>query len=58
MLVFNVFLYFIPNALLEMNQIWIVSSICIDKSTLKISVLCVLWFARKLAHRQTDTAIT
>ena len=53
-----VFFKFNPDALSEMNQIWIVSSICIDGATLKIFVMCVSWFARKLAHRQTDTAIT
>ena len=37
-----------------MNQIWIVSSICIDRATLEILFPCVSWFARKLAHRQTD----
>ena len=53
-LVFSVFSYFIPIALSEMNQIWIVSSICIEEVTLEIWALCVLWFARKLARRQTD----
>ena len=53
-LVFSVFSYFIPNALSEMNQIWIVSSICIDGATLTILVLCVSGFTRKLAPGQTD----
>ena len=52
--VFRGFFQFNPNALSEMNQIWINSSICLDGATLKILVLCVSWFARKLAHRQTD----
>ena len=52
-LVFRGFFQFNPNALSEMNQIWIDSSVCIDGATLKILV-CVSWFARKLAHRQTD----
>ena len=56
--VFSVFFSFNPNTLSEMNQIWIVSSICINGATLKILVLRVLWFSRKLAHRQTDTANT
>ena len=61
-LVFSILLHFIPNALSEMNLIQIVFSIVIDKATLKILVLCVSWFTRKLAHtrtdRQTDKAIT
>ena len=48
------FFQFNPNALTEINQIWKDSSACIDGATLKILVLCVSWFARKLAHRQTD----
>ena len=52
--VFRGFFQFNPNALSEINQIWIDSSVCIDGATLKILVLCVSWFARKLAHRQTD----
>ena len=48
------FFQFNPNALSEMNQIWIDSSVCIDGAMLKILVLCISWFARKLAHRQTD----
>ena len=56
--VFSSFVLFYPNALSEINQIWIVSSICIDGTTLKIVILCVSWFARKLTHRQTDTANT
>ena len=56
-LVFSVFLHFIPNALSEMNQIWIVSSTCLDGATLKILVLRVLWLAHKIGSqtdRQTD----
>ena len=50
-LVFSVFFYkFNPSAFSEMNQIWIVSSICIDGATLKILVLCVSWFTRKLVY--------
>ena len=55
--VFSIF-YLNPKSLSEKNQIWIVSSIGIDGATLKILVLCVSWFARKLAHSQTDTANT
>ena len=33
---------------------WTDSSICIDGATLETLVLWVSWFARKLAHRQTD----
>ena len=56
--VFRGVFQFNPNALSEMNQIWIDSSICIDGATLKSLVLCVSWFARKLAHGETDTANT
>ena len=52
--VFRGFFQFNLNASSEMNQIWNDSSICIDGATLKILVLCVSWFARILAHRQTD----
>ena len=51
----EVFFKFNPNASSEMNQFWIDSSICIDGATLKMLLLCVSWFARKLAHRQTDS---
>ena len=43
-----------PNAVSEINQIWPVSSICIDGAMLKILALCVSWFARKLRDRRTD----
>ena len=44
----------IPKALSGTNQICIVCSISIDGATLRILVLCVSWFARKLTHGQTD----
>ena len=49
-----VYYKFNPNALSEMNQNWIVSRRSIDGAMLKILVLCVSWFARKLVFRQTD----
>ena len=48
------FFQFNPNASSELTQIWTDSSVCIDGAMLKILALCVSWFARKLAHRQTD----
>ena len=36
------------------RQIWIDSRGSIDGGMLKILVLCVLWFARKLVYRRTD----
>ena len=50
----SIFENFIPNALSETNQIWIVSSISMVGAMLKILVLYVSWFTRKLTHGQTD----
>ena len=52
--VFRGYFLIYPERFVGNEQIWIDSSICIDGATLKILVLCVSWFARKLAHRQTD----
>ena len=49
-----VFYKFNPNALSELNQIWVDSRRSTDGAMVKILVLCVSWFARKLVYRQTD----
>ena len=54
-LVFCVFYSLSPTHGGKWKKIWIVSSIRIDWATLKILVLCVLCFARQLAHMDKQT---